>query len=295
MHRFKAVPPDRHLLIPLTSAKEARAGIAMFPACRTRSIVSQRLAWILVSVAGSRLLPLPTIDWRPPFDVGLWQQMSRAWEVSIGNHDGMVVHQRRPAGREGFSVLLLNDGEPVAFVKVRPAPSPAIETESKALEAMAGRSGSLTVARVMDRDTIEGWCYLAMTPQEPIIHTVVGRNALRDIGDEIAKRLGSKWARPAHVSRRWVPIHGDLTPWNLRKLGRSIVLFDWEDATWGPAGADELWYDTAVGALGLRADTSGKTFTREAFEFWLKRTADAPPGHASAVRSHLKREMGRLR
>jgi hypothetical protein len=293
--RFKAVPPDSHLLIPLASRKDARAGVALFPACRTRSLVAQRLAWIAVSVAGARVLPLPTVEWRPPFDLGLWQRMRHSWKIAIGDHDGMVVHQRRPAGREGFSVLLLKDGAPVAFVKVRPAPSRAIENESRALEALAGRLGNFSVPRVLDRAVVEDWCYLAIRPQKPMIHSVVARDALRNIGNEIAERLGSRWDRPTHVSQHWVPIHGDLTPWNLRKLDRSIVLFDWEEAGWGPPGADELWYDTAVHALGLGADTSGKTFTREAYEFWLDKTSASGAQQPSAVHAHLKSGMERLR
>lgn len=42
-----------------------------------------------------------------------------------------------------------------------------------------------------------------------------------------------------------VPVHGDLTPWNLRRTPRGLALFDWESAGWGPPGADVANYRRA--------------------------------------------------
>ncbi len=53
--------------------------------------------------------------------------------------------------------------------------------------------------------------------------------------------LGTRLAdlpRPSGASRDAVPIHGDLTPWNLRRTRRGLALFDWESAGWGPASFD---------------------------------------------------------
>lgn len=35
-----------------------------------------------------------------------------------------------------------------------------------------------------------------------------------------------------------VPVHGDLTPWNLRRTSHGLALFDWEEAGWGAPGSD---------------------------------------------------------
>ncbi len=42
----------------------------------------------------------------------------------------------------------------------------------------------------------------------------------------------SRCARPVGTPSRAVPTHGDLTPWNLRRTGRGLALFDWEAAGW---------------------------------------------------------------
>lgn len=44
---------------------------------------------------------------------------------------------------------------------------------------------------------------------------------------------------------RSVPVHGDLTPWNLRRTPRGLALFDWESAGWGEPGSDIAFYRDA--------------------------------------------------
>jgi hypothetical protein len=49
--------------------------------------------------------------------------------------------------------------------------------------------------------------------------------------------------RPQDVSPGFVPIHGDITPVNVRIDGNGIVwLVDWDKVGWGPPLADELRY-----------------------------------------------------
>ena len=43
---------------------------------------------------------------------------------------------------------------------------------------------------------------------------------------------------PAAIDPEVVPVHGDLTPWNLRRTRRGLALFDWESAGWGAPGSD---------------------------------------------------------
>ena len=45
-----------------------------------------------------------------------------------------------------------------------------------------------------------------------------------------------------HGEPHWRASHGDFSPWNLRRHGRRMFLFDWEDARWAPAGTDELFF-----------------------------------------------------
>ena len=60
---------------------------------------------------------------------------------------------------------------------------------------------------------------------------------LRTFSSDLAARLAAL-PRPADADPDAVPIHGDLTPWNLRRTQRGLALFDWESAGWGPPGFD---------------------------------------------------------
>jgi len=70
-------------------------------------------------------------------------------------------------------------------------------------------------------------------------------------------------------------MHGDLAPWNLRRLrdGR-LVLFDWENVRWAPPTTDEVFYRAASGALGR--GSSGQVEVREAVEFWRETLRERP-------------------
>ena len=70
-------------------------------------------------------------------------------------------------------------------------------------------------------------------------------------------------------------MHGDFAPWNLRRLrDGSLALIDWEDAGFGPPGADEVFYRATSAALwGHRPHRSE---AREAVEFWRRRVQPQP-------------------
>jgi hypothetical protein len=90
----------------------------------------------------------------------------------------------------------------------------------------------------------------ALTPQ---LHRAPRNPPLGLITAEIQRALASlprADGTPAH----WQPIHGDFAPWNLRRVtsGR-LVLINWEDVSWGPPGADEVFYRATQSALGLAA------------------------------------------
>jgi hypothetical protein len=57
--------------------------------------------------------------------------------------------------------------------------------------------------------------------------------------------------RPPDIPSHWLPMHGDLVPWNLREDKRGeLWLLDWEDAGWGPPFADVVRFIVAYHSLG---------------------------------------------
>jgi hypothetical protein len=58
---------------------------------------------------------------------------------------------------------------------------------------------------------------------------------------DLAERLAGL-PKPMGTPSDAVPVHGDLAPWNLRRTGRGLALFDWEEAGWGAAGSDVEFY-----------------------------------------------------
>ena len=65
-------------------------------------------------------------------------------------------------------------------------------------------------------------------------------------------------------------MHGDFTPWNLRQLeSGELVLLDWEEAGWGPPGADAVLYRAAASALSQ--SYTAPCSDGEAIQFWRAR------------------------
>jgi aminoglycoside phosphotransferase (APT) family kinase protein len=89
-----------------------------------------------------------------------------------------------------------------------------------------------------------------------------------------------------------MPLHGDLTPWNLRRCAGEPWLLDWEDITWGPPGADEAYFHaTATAVCGAELCPA----PRDAVDHWLGvvsgRTAD---GAEEEMRRHLLATLRRM-
>jgi aminoglycoside phosphotransferase (APT) family kinase protein len=91
--------------------------------------------------------------------------------------------------------------------------------------------------------------------------------------EEIAAALRTL-PRAAETPPHWRPMHGDLTPWNLRRLDAGpMILFDWEDAGWGPPGADEVLFRATEAALGSGRKGNDERDHEEALAFWQERLA----------------------
>ncbi len=112
-------------------------------------------------------------------------------------------------------------------------------------------------------------------PSHPPLDEIVG---------EVQSAL-SGLPRPPDTPSHWVPMHGDFTPWNLRRTGNGLSLIDWESVGWGPPLADQVLYRAASKALRLRRSTIGLNL--EASTFWLERIERAGNLRDSRLRRGL--------
>lgn len=266
MTLYKCFPPTLgHIKLPMASRAVARAGIGLYAPCRPLSIALQRAAWAALAVAPVRWLPGRTSTWRPPIEE--WEDLTARLQGQLGGFDGMAVHDRRQSERDGFAVLLTLRGARVAFVKFAREGSAALATEAAAMTAMnRHRPENLFVPAVSSRGSIAGWEYVAQTPLPDGLHRRPPNPPLQRIVEEIQAGL-AELARPEAIPTHWRPMHGDLTPWNLRRLrGGKHALVDWEHASWGPDGADEVLYLATSAAVGRKL--ASRRLTREAIEFW---------------------------
>lgn len=268
--RFKRFPPGRgELLVPMGPRVASRAAIALYAACRPRARVAQRAAWEAVRLAGARALPGPAVAWDPPLPLELWRGLEARWRRDLGAWDAVAILGRAQPERAGVALLLLAGGTPLAFVKLRPEGA-ALAREEAALEAVAAYApGSFAAPAPLAAGEVAGWRWLATTAMPPRLHRPPVDPPLDEILAEVETALAAL-ARPPGTPPEWGPMHGDFTPWNLREVPREgLWLLDWEEAGWGPPGADRVLYRATAAALnGGRPAEPAEPADRGAAAFW---------------------------
>ena len=269
VQRHKSFPPGwNHLSIPVSSKEAALAGIAMYTASRVRGVAVQRLAWHATKMFGPGVLPGRGRRWAPPFAPGEWLALLEEWKIQLGGFDDFAAYRPRQAERMGAALLLLHRGDPVAFVKVG-QDQKGLNVERAALEAVAAFGPKTFAApEVLGSDSVGSLHYLALSPMPRRIHTAPNNPNLSAITAEIEAGLETL-PRPDGTPDHWLPMHGDLTPWNLRQSGDRMLLIDWEEAGWGPPGADLILFGAARRALG--GQHPEHRCSADAVQFWIDR------------------------
>jgi hypothetical protein len=248
----------------LSSRKAALTALSTYPACRPQALWVQRGVRAAVRAFGPRVLPGPTYTWTPPPDADVWAELLERWHAELGDFQTMAIYQRN--ARPGFALLLFDDGDPVAYVKVR-RDQRTTHWEHQALVSLRDHETRLfRFPEPLSAGTVDGFSYLASTvlsrePFEP-----PDDPPLEALAEEISRAL-IDLPRGAEVPSHWQPMHGDLTPWNLRSAsGAGLILFDWENAGFGPPQADVVLYRIVERVLYGGSIRPGGA--REAMEFW---------------------------
>jgi Phosphotransferase enzyme family len=280
---FVRVPPRRHnIQVPVPSRRAALAGLALYAPCRFRTLVAHHAGWALVGVLGPRVLPATRGAWQPPMEAERWESVCADWRRQIGPFDALALYERPQASRSGVSALLLDDGRPRAFVKLRQEAT-RLEVSERVLTALAAApSAHFHAPTPLAAGAEDDWEWLALSPMPLFPHRPPRRPPLARIVADLQDRLAPVLDGTG-VPSHWRPMHGDLTPWNLRRVGPwALWLLDWEEVGWGPPRADEVYY--AATASVLLGSTRGVSpADAEAVRFWRGRVGSRPSGDFDRV------------
>ena len=275
---FVAFPPgSRHVVVPLRPRRASVNGLRLYeatsPTRRAAAAGARGLARLGAGTAiglGGRVA-LQDAAW--------WQDLrARVAEPLLGPLPGLAV---RHADDRCWALLMSRDGQPRAFVKVRPSEQ-AVSWEPDVLHLLAvDRPAAFRVPRLLADGTLGGRHYRILEPLPEGGTRPPPYSAARVAGvvDELQRRL-APLARPADVPDHHVPGHGDFTPWNLRRAGGDLWLFDWEDGGWAPRLADEVRFWAAVHAS--RRLRSPARAARELLALLLRRGTPDEVGEAAA-------------
>lgn len=265
--RFIRFPPGQgNVFVPVSPRRDTLTGLSLYAGCRRHVLVAQRLTSLAVAVGGSAVLPGGRLDWQAPMPAEQWADLLDTWRRQLGNFERFALIVRRQRSRSGFALLLLRAGEPVAFVKVREDAAPLLR-EERALALLRDRPVPLVnVPTPVATGTSGDLTWLATSPMTARPHRPEPHAPVAALIAQVQDRLAAL-PRPPGVPAHWEPMHGDLAPWNLRRAADRRWLLDWEDAGYGPPGADALYYRLTCASVAVPTDPID-THSEEAIAFW---------------------------
>lgn len=268
---YLQVPLGRgNIWVPAWSRRASLAGLALRAPCRRAPLALHYASWLAVAALGPRVLGRRSAPWNPRPSPESWITLCDQWQAAFGQFDGMAVYEHPQRSRPGFGVLLLRKDRPLAFVKVHQDPERG-QLSQRLLSEFARRpSRHFKVPAPLGHGATDDWAWLAMVPIPSRPHRPSGRAQLEPIVIDIQDRLRSVLDAEG-VPDHWQPMHGDLTPWNVRRMGlRALWVLDWDEAGWGPPGADAVYYAATMSMLTDRRP-SRRSDDAEAIQFWRER------------------------
>lgn len=286
-------PGVSNVFIPLTSRGGASAGVCLYPASRWTGLLGQWATYTAIRVLGPRALPGKRYSWSPPTDASVWRKLRAEWDAALGPVDEIAVYERLQSTRSGVGLMLLSGGRPLAFVKVQET-GEALRRERELLELLADvELPGVFVPRVVASGVVADWEWLALTPLPTGPHRPARGIDPEGFSAALSDALLPVLARPDGIPTDWQPMHGDLTPWNVRRVrdGR-LCLLDWESADWGPPGADAAYY-RCVAAV-IYGDPPGRA-SRDVVEHWSsvlsQRLESEPDAHLNTRMAAVLQQM----
>ncbi len=240
---WRRLPGSTRLLVHRSSGRRA-GGIRLLSGTSDwRRDLVDRFGTIAVRIAGAEKLSRAPV---PSWPVDGIDDLDTALRMVLPGFRPLGLVLPRQSGRQRLSALGRMTGN-LVVVKLG-GDDDVLRHEASVLQLLADRPlpgiatpeplgfGPLTLGH--ETLTFLATTGIALRGQRPAIDEPLHR-----FEHDLGERLG---ALPTHgAANTDVPVHGDLTPWNLRRTSRGLALFDWETAGWGPPGADLAHYRTA--------------------------------------------------
>jgi Phosphotransferase enzyme family len=178
----------------------------------------------------------------------------------------LAVYKPRQVERSGSRLLLFGTDGPVAFVKICDDEASRVrETAILAAIDQPERRRAISTPRLLDQGFDADLNWFATTPLPDGTHrpaTMLPSDEIERLVAPLSALFAAAPAAPAPAG--WTPMHGDLTPWNLRWVAGQMWLFDWEHARLAPPGADAVWFRATTEVVRGRpagsADEAGVQF-----------------------------------
>jgi glycosyltransferase involved in cell wall biosynthesis/thiamine kinase-like enzyme len=173
-----------------------------------------------------------------------WQTIAESVRQRNRALSGEWLHFSSQWDKQRSSFVGLNSvGEPELFLTIEPL---AERSRGAVLPASSYR-----VPACRHSFSYGSWSVREFEPL-PQFHRPARWNPerIRQVAADVSRALQGRFERPANIPSHWLPMHGDLVPWNLREDERGqLWLMDWEDAGWGPPLADLFRFIVAYHSL----------------------------------------------
>lgn len=244
---WRRVPLSRRLALHPRSGRSGSVVRALAGASDWRRDLLDRFGSGLVLIAGTPALPAaPPLTW----PAMTWEELDDELATTLPGLHLIGAVCPRQAGRARLSLLGRMTGN-LVVVKLGRADD-GIAQERHALQLLAHNplpgistpdpvaAGTIRRGETMIEFLVTS--AIALKRQRAAID-----EPLRTFEHDLASRL-AELPRP-DGDHALVPVHGDLTPWNLRRTPRGLALFDWEAAGWGASGTDLANYRAASDAI----------------------------------------------
>lgn len=234
----------------------------------------------------TRLVPGSDVDWRAPVSTPAFDNWVEMIEDRLRNQiEGWVVNLPADRRRRRFNLLLLDRSrQPIAFAKFTANPPNPLAL-SVLDEFSNNPPADCWVPGLLAHGLVEDFSYVVTSAMPNLSHKPARLNW--EVRHQLVRELQENLQHL--VAPRSVVVHGDFGPWNVRRLrdGR-IAVVDWEEATEGMVGADELWHSVCVHAPSDSVDRARALVRAElpflseaqieaAAGFWLSRLGRPQP------------------